>query len=270
MPNDADGSGVGFEPAQDGGSAGGSAGTLPAPQAAAGDGGGRPAPDLAAAPPGPRRPAWLSNLRWLAGVLAAVFLIRTFVGEATIIPTSSMERTILVGDHVFLQKLSYGPRVPFTGWRLPAWKQIRRQDIIAFRYPRDPSMVYVKRAVGLGGDRIEIRRSQVYVNERGLIEPYVIHTNTNPFPRENFGPLTVPAGHVFVMGDNRDNSSDSRYWGPVPLENVIGEPLLVYWSYEAPSEAWLREKPMDRLRFYSEVARHFFSKTRWRRTGLLL
>jgi len=270
LPNDADGSGVGFPPAQDGGSAGCDAGTLPVPQAAAGDGGGRPAPDLAAAPRGPRRPAWLANLRWLAGVLATVFLIRTFVGEATIIPTSSMERTILVGDHVFLQKLSYGPRVPFTDWRLPAWKRIKSQDIIAFRYPRDPSMVYVKRAVGLAGDRIEIRRSQVYVNGRGLIEPYVIHTNTNPFSRESFGPLMVPAGHVFVMGDNRDNSSDSRYWGPVPLENVIGEPLLVYWSYEAPSEAWLREHFIDRLRFYSEVARHFFSKTRWRRTGLLL
>ncbi len=218
--------------------------------------------------PARRRSAWFANLRWLAGVLLAVFLIRSFVGEATIIPTSSMERTILVGDHVFLHKLLYGPRVPLTGWRLPAWRPINRQDIVAFRYPRDPTLIYVKRVIGLGGDQVEIRRNQVFLNGHQLPEPYTIHVNSTL--RENFGPIVVPVDHVFVMGDNRDNSSDSRFWGPVPTENVIGEPLLVYWSYEAPSEAWLREGTMNRLHFYSDVARNFFAKTRWRRTGLLL
>lgn len=214
-----------------------------------------------------RAAALLANARWLLGVLIVVFLIRTFVGEATIIPTASMERTILVGDHVFLYKFLYGPWIPFTDWRLPALKQVKRQDIIAFRYPGDPSMIYVKRIIALAGDTLEIKRNQVYVNRQKLNEPYAVHTT--PSLRENFGPITIPVNYLFVMGDNRDNSSDSRYWGPVPMNNIIGEPLLVYWSYEAPSDAWLREGAMNRARFYTSVAMNFFSKTRWSRTGLL-
>ncbi len=229
--------------------------------------GGPAAPQHAGRRAGPRRGAvLLANLRWLLAVLLIVFFIRTFIGEATIIPTASMERTILVGDHVFLNKLLYGPHIPFSDWKLPAIRRVKRQDIVAFRYPRDPALVYVKRVIGLPGDRLEILRSQIYVNGRRLDEPYVTHTN--PGLRENYGPITVASGQFFVMGDNRDNSHDSRFWGAVPEHNIVGSPLMVYWSYEAPSDAWLREGAVNRARFYASVATNFFSKTRWARTGL--
>ena len=224
-----------------------------------------------AASPGARWSAHssvLAHIRWLASIVVLVFLIRTFVGEATVIPTASMENTILVGDHVFLNKLFYGPHIPVTNWRLPAVRQVERQDIVAFRFPRDPSLIYVKRVIGLPGDRLEVRDHQVLTNGQELEEPYAVHTH--PQRRENFGPIAVPAGHLFVMGDNRDNSHDSRFWGPVPLENVVGKPLLVYWSYEAPTDDWLQEGVLNRARFCASVAMNFFSKTRWRRTGLLL
>jgi signal peptidase I len=223
-----------------------------------------------AAAPGARRSARsavLAYIRWLAGIVVLVLLIRTFVGEATIIPTASMEQTILVGDHIFLNKLLYGPQIPFTSWRLPAVRQVQGQDIVAFRFPPDPSLIYVKRVIGLPGDRVEVRGHRVLVNGQRLQEPYAVHTH--PRRRENYGPTTVPAGHLFVMGDNRDNSHDSRFWGPVPLENVIGKPVLVYWSYEAPTDDWLQEGFLNRARFYAAVAMNFFSKTRWARIGLL-
>ncbi len=215
----------------------------------------------------PRRSAFFDNLRWLLSVLFVVFFIRTFIGEATIIPTGSMENTILVGDHVFLNKLFYGPQIPFTPLKLPVLRAVGRQQIVAFRFPRDRSFVYVKRVIGLPGDTLEIRRDRVFINRQPLAEPYVFHSA--PGLRENFGPIHIPADHYFVMGDNRDNSYDSRFWGTVPAPNIVGEPLLVYWSYEAPSDAWLREGLMNRARFYASVAAHFFTKTRWSRTGLV-
>ena len=213
------------------------------------------------------RSAALAYVRWLVGIVVLVLLIRTFVGEATIIPTASMEQTILVGDHIFLNKLFYGPQIPFSSWRLPAVRQVQGQDIVAFRFPPDPSLIYVKRIIGLPGDRVEVRGHQVLINGQRLKEPYTVHTH--PRRRENYGPSTVPAGHLFVMGDNRDNSNDSRFWGSVPFENVVGKPLLVYWSYEAPTDDWLQEGFLNRARFYAAVARNFFSKTRWARIGLL-
>ena len=247
---------------------GGDPGAIPAPVEATSEETGEGAGSKAR--PGARRSrrsAVLAHMRWLASIVVLVFLIRTFVGEATIIPTASMENTILVGDHVFLNKLLYGPRVPFTNWRLPAVRRIQRQDIVAFRYPRDPSLIYVKRVIGLPGDRLEVRGHQVLVNGREPEEPYAVHTH--PKRQENFSPITVLAGHLFVMGDNRDNSDDSRVWGQVPLENVVGKPLLVYWSYEAPTDDWLQEGVLNRARFYASVVLNFFSKTRWARTGLL-
>jgi signal peptidase I len=239
----------------------------PAPDAASSG-----ASEPAATPlPGLRRSrvsGFWGNLRWLLGVLLIVFFVRTFIGEATIIPTGSMENTILVGDHVFLNKLLYGPRVPFTDVRLPVVRSVQRQDIIAFRYPGDPLLIYVKRVIGLAGDTVEIRRGKVFVNGKPLDEPYLVMAN--PPLRENFGPVTIPAGHFFVMGDNRDNSHDSRFWGSVPEANVVGEPLLVYWSYEASTDEWLTEGAMNRARFYQSVLTNFFSKTRWSRTGLWL
>ncbi len=238
------------------------------------------------------------TVRSLLWVMAGVFCIRTFIAEATVIPTGSMENTILVGDHVFLNKLLYGPRIPYTHWRLPPLRTIHRGDIVAFRYPRNPSVMYVKRAIGLGGDVIKIVNKQVYVNGRRLNEPYARFQMSYPIPlRDNFPPslsqldvlpaawgldpswarempayikpdgLHVPQGYIFAMGDNRDNSSDSRFWGFVPVENVVGEPLFVYWSYDAPSAEWQADDLMTRLKFDGSILVNFFKRTRWSRTG---
>ena len=215
-----------------------------------------------------RNRAW-SALRWVGTVLLAVVLIRTFIGEASVVPTGSMERTILVGDHLFLDKALYGPEVPFTGWRLPALRPVRRGDIVAFHYPRDPSLTFLKRVVALGGDRVEIRNDVLYLNGRPRPESYVEHTR-KPGARDNMRPLVVPAGEMFVLGDNRDDSEDSRYFGTVPLASVVGEPVFIYWSYNAPSAQWLDDAPAHRLGFYASMLPHLFTKTRWHRVGELL
>ena len=250
-------------------------------------------------PPRKRRSdgAW-ETVRSLLIVLVGVFCIRTFVGEATMIPTGSMRKTILIGDHVFLDKLLYGPSVPYTSWRLPRVADIKRGDIVAFRYPKNPSEMFVKRVIGEGGDVIRIVDKRVYLNGKPLEEPYAWHSDSEIFPlRDNFPPpvneieslpeswgldpiwasqmpeyiesggLRVPKGFLFVMGDNRDDSSDSRFWGFVPLKNVTGEPLFVYWSYNAPSKAWLDDSLEGRLRFDGSILMNFLQKTRWSRIG---
>jgi signal peptidase I len=238
------------------------------------------------------------TVRSLLIILIGVFCIRTFIGEATVIPTGSMENTILIGDHVFLNKLLYGPGLPYTSWRLPRLRRIHRGDIIAFRYPHNPSVMYVKRVIAVGGDVVRVVNKQVYLNGKRLNEPYVIHEYPGIFPlRDNFPPpvseieslpeswgldpgwarempqyihhdgLHVPKGYLFVMGDNRDNSSDSRFWGFVPLQNVVGEPLFVYWSYNAPTSEWLNDSLEGRLRFDGSIMLNFLQKTRWSRIG---
>lgn len=262
------------------------------------------AQNSAAAPelPPPQRKGdgiW-DTARTLLIILVGVFCIRTFIGEATVIPTGSMEDTILVGDHVFLNKLLYGPGLPYTTWHLPRIRHVHRGDIIAFKYPLNPSVMYVKRVIALGGDVVKIVNKQVYVNGKKLHEPYVIHEFPGIFPlRDNFPPpvseidslpeswgldpgwarkmpryirpngLYVPKGYAFVMGDNRDNSSDSRFWGFVPLKNVVGEPLMIYWSYNAPTRDWLDDSLEGRLRFDGSIVWHFVQNTRWKRIGKL-
>jgi len=238
------------------------------------------------------------TVRSLLAVLIAVFLIRTFVAEATVIPTGSMEQTILIGDHVFLNKLAYGPRLPYTAWRLPVLKAVRRQEIAAFRYPRNPSTMFVKRVIAVGGDVLRIENKRVFVNGRALDEPYVQFQSSTVFPlRDNFPPpvellatlpaawgldpawaremplyiekdgLHVPPGYLFVMGDNRDNSLDSRFWGLVPESHIVGEPLFIYWSYDAPSKDWTAEDLLARVKFDLSIVWNFLQKTRWSRTG---
>jgi signal peptidase I len=257
-----------------------------------------PAPADTAAALGPRRETAWETARSLLVVLIGVFCIRTFIAEATVIPTGSMERTILVGDHVFLNKLLYGPHLPYTSLRIPPLKTVRRGDIIAFRYPRNPSVMYVKRVIAKGGDVVRIENKKVFVNGRPLKEPYAQLQSFALMPlRDNFPPspleletlpaawgldpnwarempnyirrdgLHVPTGHLFAMGDNRDNSSDGRFWGFVPEENVVGEPLFVYWSYDAPSKDWTDETLPARLRFDASILWNFVRKTRWSRTG---
>jgi len=248
-------------------------------------------------PPKKRESAW-ETIRSLFVVLVAVFFIRTFVAEATVIPTGSMEHTILIGDHVFLSKLPYGPRLPYTSLRVPALKSVRRQEIAAFRYPRNPSVMFVKRVIAVGGDVLRIENKRVFVNGQALDEPYVQFQSPTIFPlRDNFPPpvnqietfpaawgldpgwaremaqfiqkdgLHVPPGYLFVMGDNRDNSLDSRFWGFVPESHIVGEPLFVYWSYDAPSRDWTAEDLVARVKFDLSIVWNFLHKTRWSRTG---
>ncbi len=249
-------------------------------------------------PPAPKGDGVWETVRSLLWVLVGVFCIRTFIAEATVIPTGSMERTILIGDHVFLNKLLYGPQFPYSSWRIPPLKPIRRGDIIAFRYPRNPSVMYVKRAIGLGGDVIKIVNKKVFVNGQLINEPYVQYQYPGLLPlRDNFPPslsqvetlpaawgldlgwaremplyikadgLHVPQGYIFAMGDNRDNSADSRFWGFVPVGNVVGEPLFVYWSYDAPTRDWTSDDLLSRLKFDASIIVNFFQRTRWSRTG---
>jgi signal peptidase I len=186
-----------------------------------------------------------------------------------------MEGTILVGDHLLLNKFAYGPEIPLLGWHLPRLRTPQRGAIIAFHYPKDPSLTFLKRVIAVGGDTVEIRDSIVYVNGIPQREPYAVHKHAAYFAAASIHhddmPLRhVPAGELFVLGDNRDNSDDSRFWGTVPVGNVVGEPLMIVWSYDAPSAAWLNERPGAQLRLYASIAVGFFAHTRWSRTATLL
>jgi signal peptidase I len=183
-------------------------------------------------------------------VVLALF-IRTFVVQAFKIPTGSMEPNLLIGDHLLVNKLVFGPYAAGLERTLLPMKEIRRQDVIVFKYPEDPERDFIKRVIGLPGEQVEVRHKRVYVNGHLLDEPYAHYLEAPPpvprelepggsqglsgDPRENYGPVTVPPKHYFVMGDNRDNSQDSRYWGFLPREYVKGRALVIYWSYEAES-----------------------------------
>ena len=203
-----------------------------------------------------RRSLLRRSTRRLLFLLLIVFFLRTFIGEASIVPTASMESTILVG-----------PEIPLVHWRLPMFKKIRRGEIVVFRYPKQPSEMFLKRVTAVGGDQVAIRDGVLYINSQPVSEPYAVHHGPAHSAHEAMGPLTVPKDQLFVMGDNRDNSSDSRDWGFVPVKNVVGEPLFVYWSYDAPSSRWLDENLGHRASFYASIAGNFFSRTRWSRTG---
>ncbi len=224
----------------------------------------------------PEVPRYRRILRRAFLLVLIAFLIRTFIGEAALVPTSSMEGTILVGDHLLLNKFAYGPEVPFLGWHLPRLRTPQRGAIIAFQYPKDPSLTFLKRVIAVGGDTVEIRDSIVYVNSIPQREPYAVHRHAAYFAgalslhHDDMPVRRVPAGELFVLGDNRDNSDDSRFWGTVPVGNVVGEPLMIVWSYDAPSSAWLNERPGAQIRLYASIAVGFFAHTRWSRTGTLL
>jgi signal peptidase I len=224
----------------------------------------------AAKPADCKQRTWRPSARRLIVLACIVLGMRIFVGEASVVPTASMEGTILVGDHLFMDKLLYGPEIPFVHWRLPMVRTIHRGDIVVFRYPKDTSETFLKRVAATGGDRLEIRNGVLYVNSLPVREPYAVHHAPVHNPQENWGPTVVPQGSLFVMGDNRDNSSDSRDWGFVPVRNVIGEPMFVYWSYDAPTSRWLDENLLHRVSFYASIAGNFLSHTRWKRTGTLL
>lgn len=215
-----------------------------------------------------RVPAWVKRVG-----LALPLLIFTycFVLEPGMVPTGSMENTVLIGDHLLLWKLPYGPQVPLTQWRLPRLRTPQSGEIVAFRSPEDADDIYLKRVIAVAGDTVEIRRGTLFVNSVPVPERYAnVRANRRSTWQENIPPERVPVREIFVLGDNRDNSEDSRYFGPVAADSVLGEPLLVFWSYDAPSSAWLDPNPLHQVRLYASALEHVITQTRWRRTGLLL
>jgi signal peptidase I len=226
---------------------------------------------------------------WAVTIILLLFGTTTLV-QAFVIPTGSMEDTLLIGDHLLVDKLAYAPGGPVSSHLLP-YNGVKRGDIIVFRYPVDIRQTFVKRVIGVPGDRIHLVDKQVYRNGEKLVEPYKFHKTDYIDPyRDNFpsaagaqvldrgmqmldhnlvnGEVVVPEGSYFAMGDNRDSSLDSRYWGFVPRENIIGKPLIIYWSYDASTEAL--SGPTISLDHLFDVVTHFVTKTRWRRTFRLV
>ncbi len=197
-----------------------------------------------------------STLReYVEAIVLAILLtvvIRGLVVQAFRIPTGSMENTLLVGDFLFVNKVVYGSEIDIGAaghrviyYRFPAVRQPHRGDVIVFRYPDDPSRDFIKRCVAVEGQTVQIKDKVLYVNDQPRVEPYIIHSDDKTLPatisaRDNFGPMVVPKGHIFMMGDNRDNSHDSRFWGPLPLNLIKGKAMIIYWSWDA-------EKSMPRL-----------------------
>ena len=173
---------------------------------------------------------------FIIAILIALF-IRTFLVQAFKIPSGSMLPTLYIGDYLLVNKFIYGVRMPFTGKVLVPVKNPKRDDIIVFRFPKDRSIDYIKRVVGLPGDSIELREKTLYINGEKVEDSHAYHSSPvllrpEANPRDSFAPITVPAGHYFVMGDNRDNSNDSRYWGFVSEDDILGKAMVLYWSWD--------------------------------------
>ena len=225
----------------------------------------------------------------MAGVLVVGLFIITFCLQAFEIPSSSMENTLLIGDHVFVDRVL---EAPATNWIRPLvpYRHVQRGDIIVFLSPAEPGLYVVKRIIGIPGDHIHLKDGIVYRNGQALDEPYAVHDGSYNSYRDNFpavppsdsvsatvewrltlgsylvdGDLVVPPDRYFAMGDNRDVSYDSRYWGFIPGENIIGRPVFIYWSFETPANQYLKTGVGDRLAFVGRVVIHFFDMTRWRR-----
>lgn len=228
---------------------------------------------------------------WTVTILLLLFGT-TLLVQAYVIPTGSMEDTLLVGDHLLVDKLAYAPPGKVSRYLLP-YQPIKRGDIIVFRYPLDLNNTYVKRAIGLPGDRIKIVNRVVFINGKAMTEPYVVHKSGHIDYDKDYFPndmafrllrdaqeerdkhidhkteeVVVPDDCYFALGDNRDSSEDSRYWGFVPRQNIIGKPLIVYWSFEAPS--YQLQDPAISWEHMQDLAVHFFSKTRWKRSFMLV
>jgi len=188
----------------------------------------------------------------------------TFTIQAFKIPTGSMESNLLIGDHLLVNKFVYGLHNSLLSGLLP-YKEPKRGDVIVFKYPNTPEVAYVKRLIGMPGDTVEIKGRTVYINGNPLKEDYTQHINPNSIYDED-GPFKIPEGQYFAMGDNRDNSMDSRAWGNVPRDYLLGKPLVTYWSFETPKDEYLRTGALDRVKQFADVIFNFFTKTRWSRT----
>ena len=232
---------------------------------------------------------------WAVTIIMLLFGTTT-VAQAFVIPTGSMQDTLLVGDHLIVDKLAYAPPDSITRHLLP-YREPKHGDIIVFRYPANINQTLVKRLIGMPGDRLRIDHGLVYRNGTRLNEPYVYHKYGQQAMLDHFpsdcclpvkedlaqqsqrdmlarhvaaGEVVVPANSYFAMGDNRDNSSDSRFWGFVPRENIIGKPVLIYWSYRAPTSELIGDTPGSLGAHFIDLAEHFFTRTRWERTFQLV
>jgi signal peptidase I len=188
----------------------------------------------------------------------------TFVVQAFKIPTGSMENNLLIGDHLLVNKFVYGLSSGFPLRILP-YEELKRGDVIVFKYPQGPEVAYVKRLIGLPGEKVEMVGRTVYINDKPLEEKYTQYIDSGSV-YEHYGPFNVPDNQYFAMGDNRDNSQDSRFWGYVPRDHIIGKALAIYWSYETPRDEYLQTRIADRLKQFLDVFLNFFTKTRWERT----
>jgi signal peptidase I len=230
----------------------------------------------------------------LAGVLVTGLFIITFIVQAFEIPSSSMEDTLLIGDHVFVNRIQFAPPSQWMGPLMP-YRNIRRGDTVVFLSPSERGLFVVKRVIGIPGDRIHLRNATVYRNDEKVGEPYVRYKDaanneyTRPY-RENFPgvppdmynvtpewqaalpqfiqgeDIVVPKDNYFAMGDNRNVSYDSRFWGFIPQENVIGRPMFIYWSFITPPDQYMKRAWQDRIGFLTHIVIHFFDQTRWSRT----
>ncbi len=173
---------------------------------------------------------------FIIAILLAVF-IRTFIIQAFKIPSGSMLPTLQIGDHLLVSKFYYGVKMPFTGKTLIPWHSPEHGDVVVFKYPKDRSIDYIKRVIGVPGDTLKIVNKKIFINDKPIEDPHAHFMSTTIFkgsvsPRDNFGPITVPQGKIFAMGDNRDNSSDGRFWGFVDQQDIRGKAFIIYWSWD--------------------------------------
>jgi signal peptidase I len=183
--------------------------------------------------------------------LAIALFVRTFVVQAFKIPSESMKPTLLVGDHILVNKYIYGIRIPLIGKKVISFATPQRGDVIVFIFPRDRSKDFIKRVIGLPGDKVEVKGREIYINDRLIADPWGVYALGVVTDSKNYGPEVVPPGSLFVMGDNRDNSEDSRYWGFVPFDDVLGKAFVMYWSWDWRTSSLI-------------------SKVRWERIGRLI
>jgi signal peptidase I len=277
-----------------------------------------PKPEL---PPGVAKGTFRDNAEVICFAVLLIMFFKTFVGQQFTIPSASMRNTLMIGDHLLVNKFVFA--TPQWDWeeKLFPMRRVERGDIIVFRYPLERNVDYVKRCVAVPGDTLEIRQKRVYVNGKQVTGPFEHHVvgeegpqpgpwpegreagpvessegapslwryldpevvtmnhqghspldSPNPY-RDNLGPLTVPTGHVFAMGDNRDNSLDSRYWGFMPIDHLRGRPFLVWWSYREggndDTNANVPKGPLDVVSSFIDAGRYFLTRTRWERTGTI-
>lgn len=209
----------------------------------------------------------------IAETAVFVFFVMTFVVQAFQIPTGSMEPTLLVGDFLLVNKLAYRNQADQFGSFILPGKTLTRGDIIVFKWPKDLNKDFVKRVIALPGEKVEIKDKQVLINDQPVNEQYKVHIDNQVYSlsngyysyddliRDNFGPVVVPPGHCFVMGDNRDNSLDSRYWSFLPIDYIKGRPWLIYFSYRADKDDWQKNDVKNKLRKLGNL----LPRARWSR-----